>query len=343
VKVEGHTGSIAKGAPQWQLVKLGAAEPAGPQWTDEVPAYVKVDETHAARLGAPLSGRVSRVFVELGQPVKKGDPLFSVASQDMASLQEDVASAQASLEAARAQHDRVAAMVQARALPAKEEVAAGVALRQAQLAYDTARAKVSALKVSASASNEFVTKSPRDGYVVDKNVLPGQEIGPDTDGDLMMIADLSSVWVVAELFESNAAGIDPGAKARIEVATNPGQPIEGTVALVSAVVDPERHTVPVRVQLANPNGALKPNTYARVQFMTAASPGAVEIAATALVTDGEQQYVYVRDSDGPFARREVVAGPVRRGKVLILSGLRAGETVAESGASLLDNQIALAQ
>lgn len=343
LKVEGNSVSIARGAPQWQLVQLGVAQASTEEWTDFVPASVKVDEAHAARIGAPLNGRVNQVFVELGQPVKSGDALFSVASPDMAALKQDVAAANASLAAARAQHERVQAMVQARALPAKEEITTSTALRQAELAYETAQAKLSALKVTSNVTNEFVVKSPRAGFVVDKNVLPGQEIGPDDDSDLMMIADLSSVWVVADLFESNAAGIQRGSKARIEVASSPGKPIEGEVELVSAVVDPTRHTIPVRVKLTNEQGALKPNTYARMQFMASAVPGSVEIAATALVSDGAQQYVYVRGGDGRFTRRDVVSGSVHRGKVTILSGLAPGETVAETGGSLLDNQIALAQ
>lgn len=342
VKVEGNSVLIAQGAPQWQVVKLGTAQPSQQQWTDAVPASVKVDETNAARVGAPLSGRVNRVFMELGQPVKQGDPLFSVASPDMASLKQEVLSASAALEAARAMHARVQALVQARALPAKEEAAAQVSLRQAELAYQTAQAKVSALRVALSSNNEFVIKSPRAGYIVEKNVLPGQEVGPESD-NLMMIADLSSVWVVAELFESNASGIRQGTAARIEVASSPDKPIDGKVELVSAVVDPARHTIPVRVRLDNGSGQLKPNTYARVQFLSDAVRGAVEVAASAIVTDGSQQYVYVREEGGRFVRRDIVAGSVRRGRATVLSGLQVGQSVAESGASLLDNQIALAQ
>ncbi len=343
VKVHGKSVSLAPGAPQWQLVKLGTAEPSTEQWTDAVPASVKVDETTAARIGAPLKGRVGRVFVELGQSVNRGDPLFSTASPDMAALTQEVDSAKASLDASRAQHDRIKAMVDARALPGKEEIEAALTLHQAELAYGTARSKLAALKVSSSSSNEFVVKSPRAGYVVAKDVLPGQEISPDSNSALMTIADLSSVWVVAELFEANAAAITKGTAARIEVATNPGKQYGGVVDLVSAVVDPERHTIPVRVQLTNPSGELKPNTYARMQFLTKPVPGVVEVESTALVTDGAQQYVYVRAQDGSFSRRDVVAGRVHGGKVTLLSGLKAGETVAETGAALLDNQISLDQ
>ncbi len=333
---------IADGAPQWDMVKLGRAEASTERWTDPVPAHVKVDETLAARVGAPLGGRVVKVFAELGQPVKKGDMLFSVSSPDMASLNAENAKAKVELETAQTVLDRVKAIVQARALPAKEEIAAMQQLRQAQVDYGTAQAKLASLRVSPRSDSEFVVRSPRDGYVVEKNVLPGQELGDGT-ATLMMVADLSSVWVVAELFEADAGGVEVGTKAHITVASMPGTVLDGTVDVVSAVVDPDRHTVPVRVRLDNPDGKLKPNTYARMQFRSTPPPGAVEVASTAIVSDGAHQYVYLRAPDGSFGRQEVVAGPVREGRVLILHGLQAGQTVVEHGGILLDNQIAISE
>ncbi len=102
--------------------------------------------------------------------------------------------------------------------------------------------------------------------------------------------------------------------------------------------------MPVRVRLANPEGALRPNVYARVRFAVAArSASALEIAASALVSDGEHQYVYVQQRAGRFARREVTTGSAREGRVEVLRGLDRGETVVEEGAILLDNQIAISE
>jgi hypothetical protein len=112
--------------------------------------------------------------------------------------------------------------------------------------------------------------------------------------------------------------------------------------MVSAVVDPERHTVPVRVRLDNAAGRLKPNIYAQMRFASQPDPSAVEIAASALVSDGSHQYVYVEGGKGQFTRREIAAGPAREGRVPVVRGLAAGEVVVEEGALLLDNQIALA-
>ena len=342
VAVTGSAISITTGAPQWDVIRLGKAEPASEHWSDPVPGYVRVDETRAARVGAPLGGRVSKVFAELGQVVSVGTPLFSVASPDLAALRADLEHAKIDLAAAKTTFDRVHAIVQARALPEKEEVQAGQTLSQAELAETAAASRMSSLKVATQGYGEFVVKSPRAGQVAEKSVLPGQEIDAGAQGNLMMIADLSSVWVVAELFESDTIGVHPGTKTHVTVASAPGRVFDAAVETVSAVVDPERHSIPIRVRLENPDGALKPNTFARMQFYTQAPPGSVDIPSTALVTDGSNQYVYTRSPEGKFARKRVTAGAAREGRVIVTEGLNAGDIVVERGAILLDNQIQLA-
>src|ERR1051325_5409543 len=101
VSVSGSAISISQGAPQWDVIRLGRAEPASEHWTDPLPAYVRVDETRAARVGAPLGGRVQQVFAELGQTVAAGTPLFSVASPDLAALRADMDKSKVELEAAK--------------------------------------------------------------------------------------------------------------------------------------------------------------------------------------------------------------------------------------------------
>jgi len=342
VAVTGSAVSITSGAPQWDVIRLGKAEAATEHWSDPVPGLVKVNETTAARVGAPLGGRVAEIYAELGQTVSVGTPLFKVASPDLAALRADEEHAKIDLAATKATYDRVHAIVQARALPEKEEIQAAQALRQAELAATAASSRLNSLKVATQGYGEFVVRSPRAGQVAEKTVLPGQEIEAGAAGNLMMIADLSTVWVVAEVFESDSIGVKPGTKTRITVASAPGRVFESEVQTVSAVVDPDRHSIPIRVQLDNPDGALKPNTFARMQFFTAAPPGSVDIAASALVTDGANQYVYIRGADGKFSRRRVTAGAAREGRVLVTAGLLPGDIVVERGAILLDNQIQLA-
>jgi len=342
--VEHGAVAIASGAPQWQVLALETAKPIASTWTDAVPAFVKVDETKAARIGVPLSGRVTQVFAELGQKVEKGAPLFAVASADLAALHVEQSKAKVDVESAKNVLDRTRAIVEARALPEKEAVSAAQQLRQAELSFGVASSKLASLDITSKSENEFIVHAPRAGLVVEKNVLPGQELTPGAEAALMLVADLSTVWVVADLFESDSDGVVPGVPARVTITSLPGVVIDGKVDMVSAVVDAERHTVPVRVRLDNADGRLKPNTYAKMQFHAATPAGSVEVAAGALVSDGSRQYAYVKDAtSGRFVRRDVIAGAVREQRVVVFKGIAPGETVVSKGAILLDNQIDLAQ
>jgi RND family efflux transporter MFP subunit len=336
--------SLTADAPQWRVLKLSAATAASTRWTDSVPARVRIDETRAAKIGSPLSGRVATVFVEQGQYVREGDPLVSVSSPDIAALRAEKEKAAVEVAAAKSTLDRINDLVAARAVAAKDAVVALQQFKEAEVALKLAVAKLGALKVSAGVDNEFTILTPRAGTVVEKNVLRAQEVSPEANGPLLVVADLSSVWIVADLFEAEATDIQPGAPARVTSASLPGVIREGTVETVSSMVDPDRHTIPIRVRLDNPDWLLKPNMHAQVQFAVQPREGEAEVPASALVSDGEHQYVYIQESSGQFVRRAVIVGAVRDGKVSILSSnLHLGEMVVEEGAILLDNQITLAR
>jgi RND family efflux transporter MFP subunit len=202
------------------------------------------------------------------------------------------------------------------------------------LAVELARQKLDVLRASEDGDATYTVTAPRDGVVVELNLAVGQEIDP-ASGTVVAIADLSTVWVVADLFEDDVGGISAGTKAKVFVGSAEH---DGVVDQVSAIVDRERHTVPVRVKLPNPDGMLRPNAYAQIRFFgtTAAK---VCVPASAVMSDGEQSYVYVQESPGVLKRRDVVAGAIVNGKTPIFQGLALGEQVVARGAILLDNQI----
>jgi cobalt-zinc-cadmium efflux system membrane fusion protein len=339
--VDGQSITIAAGAPQWRYVKLGTVSEAVTHWTEPIPARVAIDETRASRVGSPLPGRITSVSVELGERVGGGQPLFSVASPDLAEMRAARERAVVDDEAARRSLDRIQAMVASRALPEKEEAAALQVSRQAELARRLAESKLRSLQVSSPSDNAFTVRAPRSGVVVEKNVLLDQQVSPDAGSALVVVADLSSVWVVADLFEAQAVDVVEGTGAEVTSPSLPGLTLRGTVERVYSVLDPVRHTIPVRVRLANPQGRLRPNVYARVRFESVPLANTLEVPASALVSDGERQYVYLQDGDRHYVRREVVTGPARGGRVAVISGLTRGDTIVEEGAILLDNQIAL--
>jgi len=335
-------GSRSDGAPSedqsgsatvaYETATVGAAPP---HWTDEIPARIVFDETRTSRIGAPLGGRVSAVLVELGQHVKQGAPLVTVTSGDLADLYSARDKAKVDLEAAQTNYTRVKELVDAKALPQKELTSATQDLHEAQVALATANSKIASLKVTSGGATTFTITAPREGVVVEKNVAVGQQVSPDI-GAVLAIADLSAVWVVADLLEDAVDDIRAGSKTEISLEGS-STPREGIVDQVAAIVDPDRHTVPVRVKLDNPEGTLRPNTLARIRFFEDKT-GPLSVPAESLLSDGATTYVYVIKNGVP-RRQDVVAGPRNAKLVPVRSGLAAGDQVVARGAVLLDNQL----
>lgn len=268
-------------APQWSVIKVASAQAAEPHWSDPTPGRIVFDEARASRIGSPLAGRVTAIAVDRGQRVKAGTPLFSVASPSLAELRADREKAKLGRDAAKLNLDRTQALVDAQSLPGKELIAAKQQLAEADVAVQLADQKLSSLRVSGAGDAAFTVTAPREGVIVEKNLAVGQEVDASA-GAVMAIADLSFVWVVADLFESDTGIVASGNKAKVTVGS---KELEGVVDQVSAVVDPDRHTVPVRVKLANPDGALRPNAYAQIRFFDPSSTG-VSLPSEAIMTDG---------------------------------------------------------
>ncbi len=336
MKVGSDAVTLASDAPMWGVVKLAKAQPSEPHWTDPVPARIVFDEARTSRLGSPLAGRVTAVMVERGQHVKTGDRLFTVSSPNLAELRAELEKATVEAGTAKVNFDRTKALVDAGSLPAKELVTAQQEVTEAELAVRLAKQKLSSLKVAGAGEASFTVTAPRDGVVVEKQVTVGQNVDA-TSGSVIAIADLSDVWVVADLFENDVGQLVAGTKAKVVVGSHE---LDGQVDQVSAVVDPDRHTVPVRVRLANLDGSLRPNSYAQIKFFDP-NTARVALPSSAVLSDGASTYVYVKEKDGALKRRVVTAGSANAGKMPILAGLEPGDEVVVQGAILLDNQIQL--
>jgi RND family efflux transporter MFP subunit len=333
--------TIERNAAQWRTIKIGSAVAAESRWTDPAPARIVIDESKTTRVGSPFDGRVTRVDVQRGESIAKGATLFVVASPELAELRSELGKALVEEQVAKVALDRTQALIDAQEEPGKDLLDAQQTYAEAQLAVRTAKAKLASLEVGGG-GGDFAVTAPRSGVVVERDVDLGQTVTPDAGG-LVVVADLSTVWVIVDLFEDDVGRLSVGSKAQVTLKSLPGKTFDGTVDQVSAVVDPDRHTVPIRVRLDNPDGALRPHAFAQVRFF---EPGAaaVEVPASAVSSDGAKSYVYLA-TPGPngkgdrFTRRDVTAGDERAGSVPIFSGLEVGDRVVVRGAVLLDNQI----
>lgn len=319
---------------------IARAVPGSDRWTDPVPAHARVNERHAANVGSPVRGRITQVFVQTGQSVRTGSPLFAVAGPDVPDVIARYERASLELAAAKEAEDRVVPLVRAEAIPAKDETSAKHRVAQARLALRAASAKIKRWNVAKGKAGELIIKSPSTGVVIEKKILAGQVVDAGEPG-LVVVADVSTIWVVAELLESDVHSVNPGTRARVVFTSKQETEFETTVEAVSPVVDRDRHSVWVRMELENHRGRLRPNAMARVRFLTAAPPSSVEIPSSAVATHGRRHVVYVQDEKRGFARRSVTVGATREGLTIVTSGLVAGDPVVERGAVLLDNDLAL--
>lgn len=332
--------SLDDNAPQWAMVRIETASAGTAAWSSAIPARVTFDERRTTRVGAPLPGRVTRVFVERGQRVKRGDSLFTVSSQSLAELRGDLDKALVQRAAARNNLERTEALVESQNLPGKELVAARQADTEAAIALQLAQQKLAALQIAPASTDAFTVRAPRDGIVVESNLALGQELDPGA-GTAMAIAELSKVWVVADIFEGDHAQVIVGTRAKVLVGEGASleRGIDGAVEQVSAIVDPDRHAIPVRVAVDNADAALRPNARVQLRFALA-NPARVELPAEAVLSDGASSYVYVQD--GRVLRRHpITLGPLHDGRASVIAGLEPGARVVTRGAILLDNQIQL--
>ncbi len=337
MKVGSDSITLEAKAGQWSVIHTATPDKPEPRWSERIPARVVFDESRASRMGSPLAGRVSAVSVERGQIVKAGAPLFTVSSAGLADLQSAVKVAEVELETAKKSFNRTQDAVNAQVLPGKDLDTARQKLKQAEVADRLAKQKLTSLKVSPGDAS-FTVTAPRGGVVVERTVAVGQTVSPDLVS-LVAIADLSSVWVVADVFASHLNGLAPGGRVRVSIGDSDR---DAVIDQISAVVDPDRHAVPVRIKLDNPDGLLRPNAYVQVRLFDP-TPTLGMLPASAVMSDGKTSFVYLENPKGVLKRRNIEVGSVIGGRVPVTAGLTLDDRVVVQGGILVDNEIALDQ
>jgi len=322
----------------WKYVQLHPVHRGKPIHPLPVPGRIAVDESRATRVMAPLSGRIERVAVTIGQVVIEGDLIAVVRSGALVDLQAEQRLAETAVAAQSRNLARVRALVSAEAAPAKDLVSAQRDLAEAQVALEAARLKRRSLRVREEGAGVYELIAPRGGVVLQTEAAVGEEVGPDRTTPLVLIADLSEVTAIASVPEAEAGDLAIGQAADVTV-TATGQRMRGKIDRISSVVDAERRTVDVRLRLSNAAGNLRPNAWIQVGFV-ASGPDRILVPSAAVVTDDQRSMVFAH-SAGKFVPRDVVPGRQRDGWTEVQSGLQEGEVVAGQGALLLLNAIDL--
>lgn len=340
ITVQGSMVQLAENAPQWKYVELGVAQEASPLAPPAVPGRVSFDEKRTASLSAPLPGRVERVLVRIGDRVKEGDRLFNVRSAAWADLEREMASARANVEVKRRIATRSRELVEIRAVPEKDALAAEADLHEAELGARASAAKRASLRIAPEGDNLFWVVAPRTGTIVDLEVVGSQEVQPSGDHPLVRISELSEVLVLADVQEADAYDLRVGGEVLIRTRAGSLER-KGSIDRISEVVDPKRRTVEVRIRAENQDRALRPNAFVDVELETDPTQKRVRVPAEAVVTDGQTSVVFVSRGPGKLERVAVVPGRQRGAEVELRSGLPPGSRYVSKGAILLLNQLEL--
>jgi cobalt-zinc-cadmium efflux system membrane fusion protein len=301
---------------------------------------VVADQARYAEVAPPTPGQIVRVLVEDNGVVRRGTPLAQLRSTDLGRARADLLSAEARKDLARQTLDRKRTLAQERIVALREVQEAEAAFRAADAEVRAATASMQALGVSgddtapADDGSLFYVRSPIAGRVLDRQAVLGQYAEPATP--LFTIADLSRVWVIAHVFERDALNVTPGSTAHVTVAALPGQEFDGDVALVGRQVDPDSRTVPVRIELTNQAGELRPGMSASAGLEVMGQTRTIlTVPAAALQRVGERWLAFVPRGQYEYEMRPAGRGRDLGNDVEVVSGLKAGETVVVEGAFLL--------
>jgi len=326
-KLPGGTVEIAPEKQQLMGVEFGAARYETVTGSIRAAARVTLDETKIAKVQTRLEGWIDHVFVDFtGKRVEKGDPLLTLYSP------EALATEQEYLLALKAQHQMADNPVHEMATSTENLVAA--ARKRLEL-WDITGRQIDEIGRTGKTLLNLTLDSPIAGFVMERNAFPKQHVTPDTV--LYTVADLGTVWVIADVFEYEAANVRLNSPATLTLAYLPGRAFHGRVSYILPQVDPITRTLKVRIQLDNPGYALKPEMYGEVEFQTGGMRKLV-VPQSAVLDSGDRQVVFLDRGNGYFEPREVRVGAQTDGRVEILSGLQAGERIVTSGNFLMDSE-----
>lgn len=333
-------GSFSLSPEQQSRIHLVVATKSFFQPSIEATGTVAFNGDRSTQVLSPVSGPVSRLFVEVGAAVGRGTPLAAVASPDFATAIATYRKAQATYRHLRKIADQDEQLFKTDAISRRDVEAAQVEAQGAAADRDAALEQLRALGVNPSAvadgSANAVTamiRSPIEGVVVERNINPGQLLQAGST-PAFTIADLSSMWVLANVFEADLPNVRKGQSATVSSSAMP-TPITGRVDYVAALVDPASRATSVRITVPN-RGQLKRDMYVRVSINSDLKRNGILIPEASVLRDEQNlPFVFVETAPGQYSRRSITLGAHVGSNYEIASGVTAGEKVVAEGALFL--------
>lgn len=353
-------GKLVPTTDQWAALTVEDVTPNNFRNTITTDGRIAIDEDHTTPVFSPYAGRVIALHAKAGDHIEVGQPLFTIAATDMVQAQNDVVSAVASLnkassalrlaeinltraknlfeQKAGSQRDFQAAEDTRNAAQA-DKAAADAALAAARnrlRLFGKSDAEIALFEREGKITPETVIPSPLSGTVVQRKMGPGQFVAGAQSDPVFVIGDLSHVWVIANVKETDAPVIQLGAPIEFRLLALPSRNFTGTVNYIASIVDPASRRLTVRAEVSNTEGLLKPEMFATVEIVTSDQRDAPSVPRAALVYEGDVPHVWTVGHDRSVSKRAVKVGAVATGRVQVVDGLTTGERIVSKGSLFID-------
>ena len=331
----GDLGSISMSPTQQVMANVATSPAELAVWDQDfvTTGAITYDETRLAQVTSYTAGRIEKLFVQFtGDAVRRGQAVAQIYSPELHSSQQEYL-----LAIANRERMRNAGFEGARS--AADDLVES-SRRRLQLLGMTDR-QLAELERGGKPFSTTTVYSPVSGIVTARNAVPQQYVMAGEP--LLEIADLSTVWVEADVYEKDLAKVAAGQSVLVTAPAYPGQTFTGTVAFVEPVLSGQSRSNRARIQLANPELRFKPGMFVSVRLVQSTSEPVLTVPRTAIVDRGENQFVWVAAGDSRYTPRQVTVGATDGDRAQILSGLEPGEVVVTAGGFLLDSESQLRQ
>ena len=322
-------GSVMISAEKQQLIGVRTSEVKRESLVRDVRTNGQIiaDETKISHVHVKVNGFVDKVFVDyLGQLVNKGQPIFTLYSPDLVATQDEYLIAKRGEKA-------LGASPFAEISRGAESLLQSARVRLKS--WDVSDEQIKELDETGKVNRTITFYSPVTGVVIGRKAFPNTSVNPDTE--LYTISDLSTVWVNADIYEYEVPFVKVGQHAEMQLSYYPGKTWNGRISFIYPDVDPVTRTVKARLEFPNPGLKLKPQMFAAVQLKVNYGTQIV-VPGEAVLDSGKEQSVFIAKGDGHFEPRKITTGAKLDGKVVVVAGLKPGETVVTSGNFLIDSE-----
>ena len=329
---EAHEGELKLSAAEMKAAGITVEVIQPQQVADQLmlTANIAANQDRLAHVAPRIQGRIIKVMASLGDRVKATQALAMIDSVEMGEAKAEYRRAQSELKLAEATYQRTDGLYREQVVPQRQWLEVKSAYERAQASAEAATDKLRMLGgLPDTGQSSFVVIAPFAGVIIEKKAVLGELARPEDS--LFTVADLSTVWIEADVAEKDVEKLTVGARASVTTAAFPDETFKGRVSYISHVFDKQTRTLKARIEVPNPDNKLRLDMFARVAVAHTDTHEALVLPQDAVVMVQGESVVYVVDEDG-IEPKPVQIGERLPGRVVIASGLKAGEKVVTGGA-----------